>query len=214
MTILSALLLAFGLFLPQLPDSPVRSLPDPGVVTTGQATTPAGVPAIFGGRVYGVAFGASSDELLVSANGAFYRLDWHKNEVLQKQDWGKGTPGLQSIAFDATRGQALTVVEMDAKSGQAPPVGLFAFSNGSSRSVISNVGLYNSGAMSIAAKAPIAAIPLIHDNQLAIVDLSPPCRRDSANDTSLRCDRPQFWYLNRRHECRTHRQHFLDFAVR
>jgi dipeptidyl aminopeptidase/acylaminoacyl peptidase len=171
MTIPGALLLAFGLFWTQLPDAPVRSLPDPGVVTTGQATTPAGVPAIFRGRVYGVSFGASSDELLVSTNGAFYRLDWRKNEVLQKLDWGKGTPGLQSIAFDPKSEQALTVVEMDAKSGQAPPVGLFALSNGSSRSVISNLGLYNSGAMTIAAKARIAAIPLIHDNQLAIVDL-------------------------------------------
>ena len=55
-----ALLLVFPLALPaQSPDKPLRSVTDPGVVTTRQAITPAGVQTVFDGRVYGVAFGAT-----------------------------------------------------------------------------------------------------------------------------------------------------------
>src|SRR5262247_4073422 len=60
-TLIAALLIA-GIFsaFAQTHEKPVRSVTDPGVVTTRQTITPAGVPTIFDGRVYGVVFGASS----------------------------------------------------------------------------------------------------------------------------------------------------------
>src|SRR6266851_2136176 len=58
-----AALLPFLLF--QTIDRPVRSVTDPGVVTTRQAIAPAGVPTVFQGRTYGVAFGANAAELWV-----------------------------------------------------------------------------------------------------------------------------------------------------
>ncbi len=40
---------------------PVATVLDAGVITTRQAITPAGIQMVFRGRVYGVAFGSSSD---------------------------------------------------------------------------------------------------------------------------------------------------------
>ena len=60
--LIAAQLIAAGAFVvfAQTHEKPVRSVTDPGVVTTRQTITPAGVQTIFDGRVYGVAFGASS----------------------------------------------------------------------------------------------------------------------------------------------------------
>jgi|GEM_PF-5035252 hypothetical protein len=74
----------------------VRSVTDPGTVTTRQAITPAGVPAVFNGRVYGVAFGKSSSELWVLTATHVYRLDWQANRVLESIEHGS-IPGLQGI---------------------------------------------------------------------------------------------------------------------
>ncbi|MEY3284415.1 MAG: hypothetical protein RIR86_2428, partial [Acidobacteriota bacterium] len=41
----------------QTVDQPARAVTDPGVVTTRQNITPAGVQSIFDGRVYGLSFG-------------------------------------------------------------------------------------------------------------------------------------------------------------
>ena len=38
---------------------PVRAVTDPGVITTRQGITPAGVQSVFDGRVFGITFGAS-----------------------------------------------------------------------------------------------------------------------------------------------------------
>src|SRR5882672_8728037 len=103
-------LVAFALFVTvapaQTPDKPVRSATDPGVVTTRQTITPAGVPTVFQGRVYGVAFGASSSDLWVLNATRVYRLDWNQNRVLDNVPLN-GTPGLQGIRFDPGRGTPL-----------------------------------------------------------------------------------------------------------
>src|SRR5499433_1366889 len=114
---------AFVLFLTvataQTPDKPVRAVTDPGVVTTRQAITPAGVPTVFQGRVYGVAFGTNPSELWVLNATRVYRLDWNQNRVLDNVPL-TGTPGLQGIRFDAGRGAPLFAltkarkVELDA----------------------------------------------------------------------------------------------------
>lgn len=61
---------------------PVRAVTDPGVVTTRQAITPAGVPMVFDGRVHGVTFGKSATDLWVLNATRLYRLDWRANKIL------------------------------------------------------------------------------------------------------------------------------------
>ncbi|MDX2182152.1 MAG: bifunctional YncE family protein/alkaline phosphatase family protein [Bryobacteraceae bacterium] len=85
------------LALAQTLDRPVRSVTDPGVVTTRQLITPAGVPSVFQGRVYGVAFGAAADELWVLHATHLYRLNWRENRVVEKRAL-PGSPGLQALA--------------------------------------------------------------------------------------------------------------------
>src|SRR3954471_3493781 len=74
-------------------NAPVRAVTDPGVVTTRQTITPAGVPTVFNGRVYGVAFGASASELWVLNATNVFRLDWKNNKILDRIELG-GSPGL------------------------------------------------------------------------------------------------------------------------
>lgn len=78
----AAALFAAALVLSAQSGSPVRSVTDPGVVTTRQAITPAGVPTVFEGRVAGVAFGPEGSELWVANATRIYRLDWKANRVL------------------------------------------------------------------------------------------------------------------------------------
>ncbi|MEP7271261.1 MAG: hypothetical protein ABI882_07130, partial [Acidobacteriota bacterium] len=82
---LQGITLAFLFVVPilaQTPDRPLRSVTDPGVVTTRQNITPAGVQTVFDGRVYGVTFGASANEIYVlTARGRvnqtnLIKLDW------------------------------------------------------------------------------------------------------------------------------------------
>ena len=67
-----------------MPENPVRAVTDPGVVTTRQATTPAGVQSVFTGRVQGVTFGTNSSELWVLTTSQTFRMDWRANRVLRK----------------------------------------------------------------------------------------------------------------------------------
>src|SRR5688572_11483446 len=83
-----------------------RNVTDPGVVTTRQAITPAGVPTVFTGRVYGVTFGQSPSEIWVLNASELFRLDWKANKVLGSMPLG-GNPGLQSLKFDAKNNRAL-----------------------------------------------------------------------------------------------------------
>jgi YVTN family beta-propeller protein len=157
---------AFG----QTPDKPVRAVTDPGVVTTRQAITPAGVPTVFQGRVYGVAFGANASELWVLYATQVYRLDWNQNRVLDNVPLN-GTPGLQGIRFDAAGGAPLF-----AFSSKGRKVELGAISNGRAGSVAGSLGDTIAGALAVAEKPNakgqrIAAVPLIAQNKLAVVDL-------------------------------------------
>jgi len=85
-------------------ETPVRSVPDPGAITTNQTITPAGVQSVFESRVYGTAFGASSNEVYAatsSRTGAIvYRMDWASNKVLEELKTAS-YPGMQSITYDA-----------------------------------------------------------------------------------------------------------------
>ena len=90
---------------------PTRAVTDPGVITTRQTITPAGVQTVFDGRVFGLTFGSSEDELwvLAGARGSgpnVYRMDWRENVV--KDRWElQGTPALQGLALDPVRNTPL-----------------------------------------------------------------------------------------------------------
>src|SRR5262249_26382713 len=99
------LLLAVSLHA-QTPDQPTRAVTDPGVVTTRQGITPAGVSSIFQGRVYGVAW--AGEELWVLHASALYGLDWKNNRVIARMPH-EGTPGNQSIAMDPAGGAVIGV---------------------------------------------------------------------------------------------------------
>src|SRR5215813_3007661 len=102
--VIAATTIAAGLA--QTVSQPVRSATDPGVVTTRQAITPAGVPSVFQGRVYGVTWAGDGGDLWVLHASQVYRLDWKNNNVVGRMAHG-GTPGNQSIVADPVTGDAL-----------------------------------------------------------------------------------------------------------
>lgn len=144
-------------------DQPVRAVPDPGTVTTRQAITPAGVPAVFQGRIYAVRFTSNPTELWTLGVSHAYRLDWKQNKVLERVDIG-GTPGLQGLAIDATTGRAF------AAGVQKPgnQVRLLELQGVSAKPLVENLGMQIAGGPVIAAN--VLAVPLVYDNQLAVID--------------------------------------------
>ena len=85
---------------------PVRNVPDPGVIATGQRISPAGVQTVFTGKVAGVRFGRTSDEIWVAAPNFTYRLDWRGNQAATRVRVD-GTPGVHAITIDPVTHRAL-----------------------------------------------------------------------------------------------------------
>src|SRR5450432_99802 len=155
-------------------EQPNRSVSDPGVVTTRQAITPAGVPSVFQGRVYGVAWAGDSGELWVLHATEVYRLDWKNNRVVARTAHG-GTPGNQAIFADPVTGDA--VVGQSAREPQDAAVmaGISVAHANSLRPLALRLGRFQPGALSVAAEAGTAghrwiAVPLVWENKLALVD--------------------------------------------
>jgi hypothetical protein len=91
-----ALVSAAGLLtVAQTADKPLHAVSDPGVVTTRQAITPAGVPTVFDGRVYGIAFGKTSSEMWVANASRLYRLDV-KGNVLPRSFLRAASPACRA----------------------------------------------------------------------------------------------------------------------
>ncbi len=148
--------------------APVRSVPDPGVVTTRQAITPAGVPAVFSGRVTGVDFGASASEVWVLGNGFVSRLDWRENRALLHSAV-PGQAGLQSIRFSTHLPGTLFAVLRDRA------VHLYRAGAKEPERIHENLGKQHVGAIALAPERNakgvlVAAVPLIYENQLAVLN--------------------------------------------
>src|SRR5690348_16524931 len=105
MTRIACWIAAATVCLAQTVEQPSRAVTDPGVITTRQAITPAGVPSIFQGHVYGIAWAGRTGELWVLHASQLYRLDWNNNRVVSHKPHG-GTPGNQSLAADPATGDA------------------------------------------------------------------------------------------------------------
>jgi len=147
-----------------------RAVTDPGVITTGQTITPAGVPTVFDGRVYGVAFGEDASKIWVASEKKLFQLDWRQNRLLEAIPLN-GLPGLQGIQFDSVAKRPLLSGVRRASTGPAH-VELLDRSS----VVAGDLGTYQAGAIAIARDPDsrgrrLAVVPLTADNQLAIIDL-------------------------------------------
>ncbi|MFN7922323.1 MAG: hypothetical protein U0Q16_19630 [Bryobacteraceae bacterium] len=142
---------------------PVRAVTDPGVITTRQSITPAGVPSVFGGRVYGADFGADANRIWVLHATHVFQLDWRANRVISKVAHG-GTPGLQGLRFDPASGQAFI-----SGTGKDRKTRLAAVSGEGLRVLWEGHGTQIAGGLAVAAGKRVAA-PLIFDNKLVVSD--------------------------------------------
>jgi YVTN family beta-propeller protein len=143
-----------------------RAVTDPGIVTTGQAITPAGVPTIFDGRVYGVTFGENASAIWVASATKLFKLDWQQNRTLETIGLN-GLPGLQGIQFDAAAGTPLL---SGLRQGR---VALQA----RDKVIAADLGTFQAGAIAVAKEADatgrrLAVIPLTANNQLAVIDVA------------------------------------------
>jgi len=167
--------------------SPKRDVPDPGVIATGQRVTPAGVQTIFEGKVAGVRFGNTSEEIWVAVPGYVYRLDWRGNTVRARARLD-GHPGIYSLATDPTSHRILASsvgrILPVATTGRARPpqvAQLTAFdpdATGDTATARFNSGAlgdYMAGAPAVAARPGadghrLAVLPLPANDALAVLD--------------------------------------------
>jgi YVTN family beta-propeller protein len=169
-------LMAVGL-LAQEPARPVRAVTDPGVITTRQAITPAGVQTIFDGRVFGLTFGATGDELwvLTRANrgGAdLFRLDWMQNRVQSRWEL-PGAPALQGLALDPVRKTPLVGVTIPPKAVNnraGGAVQLLWYDGARFTALAADLGRHLGGAPAVAGNSRRAVVPLVFENAVAVVD--------------------------------------------
>jgi DNA-binding beta-propeller fold protein YncE len=160
---------AISLAFCQTPERPVRAVTDPGVITTRQAIAPAGVPAIFSGRVYGVAFGAGSEEVWVLNAQRLYRMNWRENRVVESQPH-KSVPGRQGIAFDPSSGAAL-ITATDPQRGDKGPARLLRWKGGEVERLAPGAGRSLTGAPAIV-PGKLAIVPATGNNKIDVYDLA------------------------------------------
>jgi hypothetical protein len=167
--------------------TPKRDVRDPGVVATGQRITPAGVQTVFDGRVGGVRFGETSDEVWAAVPGSVYRLAWRANRVLARARVD-GRTGIYSLGIDpATHRVLASSVGRLPVIGAAPPgrrpsvaqLSIFdANASGDSASAKFNSGAlgdYMAGAPAVAARSGadgrrLAVVPLPANDSLVVLD--------------------------------------------
>jgi YVTN family beta-propeller protein len=150
-------------------DRPVPSVSDPGVITTRQTLTPAGFPMVFEGRVNGVAFGASPDEVWVLTAAQVFLMDIRGNRILERVPFG-GSAGIQGIIYDAQRDRPLFTGTVGREGVRLNTVNVSAL-----LPVATGLGSAIAGAPAVAAKKNAAGhrlvvIPLTANNRLALVD--------------------------------------------
>ena len=152
-------------------EQPTRAVTDPGIVTTRQAITPAGVPSVFQGRVFGVVWAKDGGDLWVLHASQVYRLDWKQNRVVARMPHG-GTPGNQSIAADPVTGDIL--LGRSAREGQvAASAGLALAHENDLRPFAKGLGQFQPGALSVSGESGgrrYIAVPLVWENKVALLD--------------------------------------------
>jgi DNA-binding beta-propeller fold protein YncE len=170
----------------QTVSQPVRGVTDPGVITTRQTITPAGMQSVFDGRVFGVTFGKTPDELWVltgrtkTGKPQLYRLDWRANAVRAREEF-TGAPAIHGIArHPDDDAPMVSVVAPAARVGNRAGGAVQLWSAG--RQVTGNGGLgrygvlssdlgrHLAGALSLSATGHRAVLPLVFENAVSVVD--------------------------------------------
>jgi YVTN family beta-propeller protein len=155
--------------------NPVRTVLDPGVITTRQAITPAGIQMVFDHRVQGVAFGSSSDvvyALSAASKGAvIYKLDWHTNRTLQIIR-SMASPGIQSLAFDPVAGNPVMAGLNASKAGSETRqiIQLIGVAGEAARVEANDFGRNAVGGLALTRDASHALVALTFNDELAIID--------------------------------------------
>jgi hypothetical protein len=160
------------------PDA-VKAFSDPGVITTRQQITPAGVESAFEGPVYGAVFDHDSSLVWVLTSNELLARDWRLNRVVHRVEI-HGDPGLPGLRYDEQRRRVLyTSATKSATRKQPTPfwkyrvqatdVQLLSTEGDREKLISSNLGTEVSGAIAVSGRT--AAVPLIRDNQIAIADL-------------------------------------------
>lgn len=155
---------------PQTPDRPLRAVTDPGIVTTRQAITPAGVSSIFSGRLYGAAWDPAEDRLWVLHATDVYALDWRNNQVVTKLAH-RGTPGAQAIAAAPGSSRILLANSVRSTAGTTPAAQLLAVEDGKLRVIAAQLGNFQPGAFTTARKGSVAVLPLMWENKVLLLDV-------------------------------------------
>lgn len=167
-----------------------QSVPDPGVVTTHQSITPAGVQAVFPGTVYALAFCSSDTEVAVAVNWkGIYRIAIPANRVVANYPFDSWF-GTQGMACVPQTGE-LAVASSDPRAKESsqqvvllPPggdaakltVGSQANENETSAwqtaaKLRGTLGRGGMGGVGVAANSRVAVVALTGTNQIAVLDL-------------------------------------------
>lgn len=156
----------------QTVDAPVRAVSDPGVVTTRQAITPAGVQTVFDGRVHASAFG-TGNTLWVLSRTHLYQFDWLENRTLAKFAIN-GIGGIRGLAVDPVSGiPVITTVTNKTRRPNNPPdipgnVRLMRPSGTGFAQVGGDLGTSSAGSPALIGGKILA--PMMANSMLAIVE--------------------------------------------
>jgi YVTN family beta-propeller protein len=162
--------------LAQSTNMPVRAVTDPGVVPTRQQITPAGTQTVFAGRVYGVTFGKTDDEIYVlsgAEKSPLYQIAWKQNRI-ERIFHSDARAGIQGIAWDAARQRVLvSVTQTTMRNGKRQAeVKLMSPSNGELTTIADGLGLNAVGGLSIAEGRSRSAVALTFNDEIAVIDLT------------------------------------------
>lgn len=164
---------------------------DPGVITTRQAITPAGMLSIFRGRVQAVSFCGSNDVLTtLIADGetlGLYRIAARTDELQRSYRGENQRPGIQSLGcgakstaillgvddgvvlVDAASMQSSTLASVGAMPAGAEGTGESAFTMAATLS--GTLGQGSPGGIAYSANGTHAALALRGANEVAVLDI-------------------------------------------
>jgi len=158
---------------------PVRAFPDPGVITTRQEITPAGILSVFEGAVYGATFDRDPNVIWVLTANQLIEVNWRSNRVVQRIPV-RGNPGIQGLHYDSERQQVLYTDETPSPTRKVPQPFWEYNIRGSDvqlvsagargQKTIAAVGTESSGALDISGHT--AVVPSTRDDEIAVVDLN------------------------------------------
>jgi YVTN family beta-propeller protein len=154
----------------QTVDRPLRNVEDPGVITTRQAISPAGVQTVFKGRVQGAMFGANNS-LWALSRTHLYHLDWLENKTVSQHAL-KGVGGIRGLAIDSNGNPVVSYIE--SRTGQPGQVFVAKPDASTAPAGLTKIGgaLGTENVGSLVVHSDKVLTPLTFNNGLAITELA------------------------------------------